>query len=113
MTRPANCSLGFIARPVRPATCGIRISVRYTTSVRSTGSTISRWPTSRAVLSRPLSQPDKPQTERLILIVIRKLALALQAADDKGIVHRDLKLANIMVDTSSERSLWILAWRSK
>ncbi len=47
-------------------------------------------------------QPDKPQTERQILIVIRKLALALQEAHDHGIVHRDLKPANIMVDTSSE-----------
>jgi formylglycine-generating enzyme required for sulfatase activity len=54
---------------------------------------------------RPLSafiQPDKPQSERQILIVIRKLALAVQAAHDKGIVHRDLKPANIMIDTSGE-----------
>ena len=54
---------------------------------------------------RPLSafiQPDKPQTERQILIVIRKLALALQAAHDHGVVHRDLKPANIMVDKNSE-----------
>ncbi len=54
---------------------------------------------------RPLSafiQSDKPQSERQILIVIRKLALALQEAHDKGIVHRDLKPANIMVDTSGE-----------
>ncbi|HEV7999610.1 MAG TPA: serine/threonine-protein kinase, partial [Planctomycetaceae bacterium] len=54
---------------------------------------------------RPLSafiKPDKPQTERQILIVIRKLALALQEAHDHGIVHRDLKPANIMVDKKGE-----------
>ena len=54
---------------------------------------------------RPLSafiQPGKLQTERQILIVIRKLALALQEAHDHAIVHRDLKPANIMVDKRNE-----------
>jgi formylglycine-generating enzyme required for sulfatase activity/serine/threonine protein kinase len=54
---------------------------------------------------RPLSafiQPDQPQTERQILIVVRKLALALQEAHDHQIVHRDLKPANIMVDRKGE-----------
>jgi formylglycine-generating enzyme required for sulfatase activity/serine/threonine protein kinase len=57
------------------------------------------------IAGRPLSafiQPDKLQTERQIVIVIRKLALALQEAHDYGIVHRDLKPANIMVDKKGE-----------
>ena len=53
----------------------------------------------------PLSafiNPDKLQTERQILIAIRKLALALHEAHGHGIVHRDLKPANIMVDRKGE-----------
>jgi choice-of-anchor C domain-containing protein len=45
---------------------------------------------------------SKPQPERQILIVVRKLAQALQEAHDLGIVHRDLKPANIMVDKRNE-----------
>ena len=44
----------------------------------------------------------KPQPERQILIIVRKLAQALQEAHDHGIVHRDLKPANIMVDKRNE-----------
>jgi serine/threonine protein kinase/formylglycine-generating enzyme required for sulfatase activity len=53
----------------------------------------------------PLSafiRPNKPQSERQILIVIRKLALALQEAHDHEIVHRDLKPANIMINKKGE-----------
>jgi formylglycine-generating enzyme required for sulfatase activity/serine/threonine protein kinase/WD40 repeat protein len=54
---------------------------------------------------RPLSDyihPDKFRPERQVLVVIRKLALALQEAHDRGIVHRDLKPANVMIDKRGE-----------
>ena len=53
----------------------------------------------------PLSafvRADRPQTDGQVLILIRKLALALADAHQHGVVHRDLKPANIMVDNKSE-----------
>jgi serine/threonine protein kinase len=47
-------------------------------------------------------QPDKPHPARRILIVVRKLALAIQEAHSHGIIHRDLKPSNIMVDDRGE-----------
>ena len=44
----------------------------------------------------------KPQPERQILLVVRKLAQALFEAHEHGVVHRDLKPANIMIDKRSE-----------
>lgn len=41
-------------------------------------------------------------SERQVLSLIRKLALALQSAHDLGIIHRDLKPANIMIDRQRE-----------
>ena len=57
------------------------------------------------IKGRPLSayiQPDKPQPERNILILVRKMALALQEAHDHHIIHRDLKPGNVMVDEKGE-----------
>ncbi|MBI1349231.1 DUF1080 domain-containing protein [bacterium] len=53
----------------------------------------------------PLSKriPENGWTsERQVLSLIRKLALALQSAHDLGILHRDLKPANIMLDRQRE-----------
>lgn len=54
---------------------------------------------------RPLSdyvESGKPQAERKVAGVVRKLAQALQEAHDQGIIHRDLKPANIMIDRRNE-----------
>jgi serine/threonine protein kinase len=45
---------------------------------------------------------DKPQPSRQVGLVVRKIALALAAAHQKGILHRDLKPANIMIDDRGE-----------
>lgn len=54
---------------------------------------------------RPLSAyvaSGKKQAERHVAGVIRRIALALQEAHDKGFIHRDLKPANIMIDRRGE-----------
>ncbi len=40
----------------------------------------------------------EPMAEKQAAIIVRKLALALEAAHRKGVVHRDLKPANVMFD---------------
>ncbi len=54
---------------------------------------------------KPLSeliQPDKPLPIRPVLMLVRRLALALEEAHSKGVIHRDLKPANIMVNKRRE-----------
>ncbi len=68
------------------------------------------------IRGRPLSRyidRNPPLSHRWVAVLVRKLALALQAAHDKGVIHRDLKPSNVMICASCEPMImdFGLAWR--
>lgn len=53
-------------------------------------------------LAELIPRPPKRSSPRLAAILVRKLALALEEAHRKQVVHRDIKPGNIMVDRQGE-----------
>lgn len=53
-------------------------------------------------LLKEFTRGKKPQPERKVAAVIRKLAEGLAEAHALGVIHRDLKPANIMIDARGE-----------
>ena len=46
--------------------------------------------------------PDKPMSEKQAMAVVRKIALAMHESHTQGVIHRDLKPDNIMVNEKGE-----------
>ena len=68
----------------------VRDGIAYLTMAYIAGQTLDH-----RLADRPLPQHDAA-------LLVRKLALAMQAAHDEGVVHRDLKPANIGFDKKGE-----------
>jgi serine/threonine protein kinase len=68
------------------------------------------------IKGQPLSRyidRNQPLSRRWVAVLVRKVALALQAAHDKGVIHRDLKPSNVMICGGREPMImdFGLAWR--
>jgi tRNA A-37 threonylcarbamoyl transferase component Bud32/ribosomal protein S27E len=96
----------FIARFLREARSAATLSHPNICSIFDVGE-IGRthFITMAYIQGHPLSEfinPDKPQRDRNVASTVRKIALALQEAHGNGVVHRDVKPANIMIDQRTE-----------
>jgi predicted Ser/Thr protein kinase/DNA-directed RNA polymerase subunit RPC12/RpoP len=96
----------FIARFLREARAAATLSHPNICPVYDVGEIDNtHFITMAYVQGNPLSDfinPDKLQRDRNVAYVARRIALALHEAHINGLVHRDVKPANIMIDQRDE-----------
>lgn len=71
--------------------CDVRDGLPYFTMAFIEGPTLDKWLSKRGGV-----------TQREAVALIRKLALAMEAAHKAGVIHRDLKPANVVLDKGGE-----------
>ena len=96
-TRRRSSRGGSAARPSTPRTSATRTSRPSSTTARTTTSPTSSWSSCRASrCRRSCSARGRSEPER-VRAIMGQAALALGAAHEAGVVHRDVKPANILV----------------
>lgn len=61
-------------------------------------------------LAERLDDPTRPLAVAELLAILRELASALRHAHARGVVHGDLRPANVILPTSGERAAVLLDW---
>jgi serine/threonine kinase PknH len=94
---PCSAS-GYNARRIRPDDCRNRVSYRSTTTARSTVCSTSDMRMINGSDLRKILKNFGPMTPARAVAIVRQVASALDAAHEGGVMHRDVKPENILIN---------------